>query len=267
MVVAVTVVIMAATVAVAVVVRSGERNKKKEETGGEVAEELIEEEMKENEASEEGDDPDAELYRAKPAQLKSCVDAAQLNLPVLAPMSSSPRRWTIHPDVPFGFVVDDVLTKAECEALIAALESSNFFSFWAPQSGRAFRDCDTIEVLRPDWADALWERLRGAFLPDELAVSIMSSEQDPVRHQRDLEGTWGAYSTNPHLLFSRYEEGGHFAALFPCPCRFQSVQCARVTESCLCGWTTWDSLAAAQLRIGQLSYIRVGRIAQRCCCT
>ena len=119
-----------------------------------------------------------------------------------------------------GFVLDGVLTPAECAALIALTEAVPYedggFSFWnRSDPDRAFRNADTIEVHHAALAEVIWRRMRSAMRDDELIVDLGSEEggsaRQSMRWQRDLEGVWEAVGTNEHVLFGRYRSGGHFA--------------------------------------------------------
>ena len=160
----------------------------------------------------------AELYRAKAVHDKVTVTAEELRgvssvfTHVRGPEHTITRNEIHATHVPFGFILDGVLSREECAALITELERSGRFSFWNEDpSQRSFRDCDTIELRSESVAKALWDRIKSALKPEELTVRIESAAQDPVRHQRDLEGAWAAQTTNEFVLFTRYGEGGHFA--------------------------------------------------------
>jgi hypothetical protein len=107
------------------------------------------------------------------------------------------------------FVVDDVLSSAECDSLIHAAESARL-TFWdstADEPRRDYRNADTVEVPNVGVAEALWRRV-ARHVPPTLHVSELT---DPARSQPDLDGTWAAHGTNQKLLIARYLSGGHFS--------------------------------------------------------
>lgn len=133
--------------------------------------------------------------------------------PLAEPSTLPPCRAPLElPDD--AFVVENLLAPAECEALLAAAEAvppdDGGFSFWGADCAdadraRRFRSADTLEAFQPELCEQLWARL-APFVPAELRIEPASE-----RFERDLEGTWTPYGLNPHLLFARYAEGGHFA--------------------------------------------------------
>lgn len=107
-----------------------------------------------------------------------------------------------------AFVLDNVVTAAECAYLIDTTESMGY-SFWNTQDTRTdFRNADTIEVHHAELAALLWSRISTAFN----GSMHISQSSDPLRWQRDLEGTWEPVGTNPRLLFARYKPLGHVSS-------------------------------------------------------
>jgi len=107
------------------------------------------------------------------------------------------------------FVLDNVLSEQECKYLVEKTEEMGY-SFWDSRPDRVtdFRDADTIEVHHPDLAALLWERA-APFLSENVVIN--PDDDENPRWQRDLEGTWEPVGTNEHVLFARYDAGGHFA--------------------------------------------------------
>ncbi|KAJ1445085.1 putative methyltransferase-domain-containing protein [Pelagophyceae sp. CCMP2097] len=105
-------------------------------------------------------------------------------------------------------VVDGALTDAECDALVAALDSSAERSFWAAEDGseaRAFRDADTVEAALPGAAALLWRRTQNALFP---------GGSGDVEHVADDDidgGAWRAAGYNDDFLFATYPAEGSFA--------------------------------------------------------
>jgi leukotriene-A4 hydrolase len=134
------------------------------------------------------------------------VDKAQVSpvmFPLLEEAESKLSRW----DVPGcdAFVLDGVLTPAECDHLIS--QGEGLWSFWddTEKPRVEFRNAHTIEVLHADLADRIWRRVHNLVNP-----SICMSEGDD-RFEVDIEGEWQPYAMNPTLLLSRYLNGGHFS--------------------------------------------------------
>lgn len=115
---------------------------------------------------------------------------------------------TVGDDVLDGCVLHEVLTRDECERLIAAAEAGGF-SFWdvngVNDRSKSVRNADTVEFVDEELCRALWERLK-PFVPDRVDI-----RQDQERYESDLEGSWQASGLNPHLLINRYRPGGHFS--------------------------------------------------------
>lgn len=105
-----------------------------------------------------------------------------------------------------GFLVDGLLTAAECARLVQAAEQSGGFAFWDPIGGekrRSVRNADTLEFEDPSFCEALWNRL-APLVPQRVRFGEENEE-------RELAGEWAATGLNPHLLINRYSAGGHFA--------------------------------------------------------
>lgn len=138
----------------------------------------------------------------------------------------TPRNLTrreLHPSIKFGFYLDGVLTREECDYLIK--ETNDKYSSWlsdgsgetaekeADQQQRLkFRKCDTIEVQNPRLRDFLFEIIASGMTPEEKDCVV--DESDVERFQRDLKGRWVARSTVKSILFSRYLHGGECAHAF-----------------------------------------------------
>ena len=92
-----------------------------------------------------------------------------------------------------GFVLDHVLTCAECESLIAeAVTAPGGFSFWDasnPNPRKDFRNADTVEVSHPELAQDIWRRMlpfmqgRGPQYPGTPATPPVTS----------FDGAWQAW--------------------------------------------------------------------------
>jgi hypothetical protein len=128
-------------------------------------------------------------------------------------LSESVRRIALCDPPVDGYLLDGVLSAAECRALVAALEAvapeEGGFSFWGDASSREanrrLRSADTLEARQPALAAELWARMR------VLAAEPVEIVPGDERFECDLEGTWEAVGLNEHLLFARYGPGGHFA--------------------------------------------------------
>lgn len=140
---------------------------------------------------------------------KRAYDAPLL---ALGPPAAAPRRRELDDPRLDGFILEGLLSDAECAALVAAVEgvggAEGGFSFWGGaadrEARRRFRSADTLEAAQPALAAALWARMA----PHAGAVEI---REGSARFERDLEGVWDPVGLNPHLLFARYGPGGHFA--------------------------------------------------------
>jgi len=125
----------------------------------------------------------------------------------LAPSTSGPdavTRWEVKGCD--AFVLDNVLTAEECQALIAQADGQ--WSFWDDSETPrvSFRNAHTVEVAHHELADRIWERVAHLVNP-----SVAFEDEDDPRFEVDIEGSWVPYGINPRLLLSRYLEGGHFS--------------------------------------------------------
>ena len=111
-----------------------------------------------------------------------------------------------------AFILSNVLTPDECDALVARAEALRDpgFAFWDPDARRAdFRSADTVEVGSEELAARLWARIKGAAAVGANADAAITPEQS--RWERELDGAWRAYGVNADMLFARYRGGGHFS--------------------------------------------------------
>ncbi|KAI2614900.1 hypothetical protein GGR54DRAFT_615303 [Hypoxylon sp. NC1633] len=113
----------------------------------------------------------------------------------------------------FALILDDLLTPAECAAILASAGSG-----WQTLSkGDSWRECERIRCVSPDWARALSERL-APHLPEDVKVlrkGDMLAEH--IAGPANLKATQGASKTvwmfkgaNERLSFLRYLPGHHF---------------------------------------------------------
>ncbi|KAI0169169.1 hypothetical protein GGR52DRAFT_510426 [Hypoxylon sp. FL1284] len=113
----------------------------------------------------------------------------------------------------FAMTIDDLLTPAECAALISSAGTD-----WRDlKKGDSWRECEQILSVSPDWAKALSERL-APHLPGEvkaLRKSDMLSEH--IAGLTNLKASQGASKTvwrfkgaDERLSFLRYRPGHHF---------------------------------------------------------
>lgn len=108
-----------------------------------------------------------------------------------------------------AYVLDNVLSPAECALLIRRGEESGGFSFWDStrdevELERDFRNADTIEVTHPSWADLIYQRMA------PFVTATVDIQESQKRWEPDLTGAWDADGMNTNLLLARYESGGHF---------------------------------------------------------
>jgi len=134
------------------------------------------------------------------------VDKAQVapsQFPLLTEVETSPTRWDVQGCD--AFVIDGVLSPAECEHLVS--QANGLWSFWddTERPRVEFRNAHTIEVLHNELADRIWQRVEHLVNP-----SVLVKDGDD-RHEVDIEGEWQPYAMNPTLLLSRYLNGGHFS--------------------------------------------------------
>jgi len=119
--------------------------------------------------------------------------------------STSVRRCAAPLD---AFIASACVSDDECDALIDAARRAGY-TFWhadadAPNR-RSFRNADTVEVVSTRAAEELWRRLRAHVTPE---ITIAGDDET---HGAGATGKWVARGINAHLLFNRYEEGGHFS--------------------------------------------------------
>mmetsp|Transcript_21468 Transcript_21468/g.50070 ORF Transcript_21468/g.50070 Transcript_21468/m.50070 type:complete len:311 (-) Transcript_21468:230-1162(-) len=147
---------------------------------------------------------------------KRALERPLLTLGCHGPGDGELRRTELAEPGLDGYLLDGVLTAAECAQLVAAAESvaplEGGFSFWgdaADEAGRAtrerFRSADTLEARQAAIAAELWARMK-PFTSEPIAIT-----PDSPRFERDLEGIWEPVGLNEQLLFARYGPGGHFA--------------------------------------------------------
>lgn len=157
--------------------------------------------------------PEYSIYEASKSQYKQNVSRDSLPCSKIFDEDDARvvPRSPIHPSLDFAFVLDNVLSSKECENLVNALNANVEWTKWTEDKARLkFRDCETIEMNHPEFARRLFERIKRGMTETEMDC-VVSRESDPMRWQRDLEGNWLADGTVNDVLFSRYEEGGHFA--------------------------------------------------------
>ena len=103
-----------------------------------------------------------------------------------------------------AFVLEGVLSRAQCAALVGATEASGY-SFWNPDAAADYRNAHTVEAHSPDLAAYVWGRIRDQVVP------LVEFTTGQGRWERGTEGQWRACGVNEHMLFARYREGGHFS--------------------------------------------------------
>ncbi|KAI6089789.1 hypothetical protein F4821DRAFT_230924 [Hypoxylon rubiginosum] len=113
----------------------------------------------------------------------------------------------------FAMVVDNLLTPAECAAVIASAGSN-----WRDlKKGDSWRECEQILSVSPNWARALSERL-APHLPDEVkALKKGDALSEHIAGLPNLRASQGASKTvwklrgaDERLSFLRYRPGHHF---------------------------------------------------------
>lgn len=137
---------------------------------------------------------------------KKEVGADQLSLdPSLAPTEPVVRRDITGCD---AFVLDNVLSRAECQRLIEQTEAVGY-SFWDLESEKPcveFRNSHTIECRHDELGALIYSRIKHLLLP-----VFIGGELEDDRWEMDIEGRWLPASMNQRMLFGRYLDGGHFA--------------------------------------------------------
>ncbi|EGD72119.1 hypothetical protein PTSG_00137 [Salpingoeca rosetta] len=104
-----------------------------------------------------------------------------------------------------AFILKPVLSQGECERLVQETERLTY-TFWNQANDTTtYRNADTVEVLDPKLAEAIWQRIK------HLVLERITITRDQDRWEAGFEGTWKAVGVNEHLLFARYHEGGHFS--------------------------------------------------------
>ncbi|KAI0837161.1 hypothetical protein F5Y06DRAFT_92930 [Hypoxylon sp. FL0890] len=113
----------------------------------------------------------------------------------------------------FAIVIDNLLTPAECAALLASAGSD-----WKTLSkGDSWRECERILSVSPAWARALSERIT-RHLPEEVkALRKGDTLAEQIAGPSNLKASRGASKTvwrfteaNERLSFLRYHPGDHF---------------------------------------------------------
>lgn len=163
--------------------------------------------------------PSSGLMSPRAVDAAEVVDVKKAISNVVAKEEVSSDRFELPPDEPVtvsrwevkgcdAYVLDGVLSQAECDLLIR--QGDGHWSFWdnADCPRVAFRNAHTIEVTHHDLAARIWSRI--AHLVNQ-SVCIGDTEEEDPRSEVDIVGTWSAYAVNPTLLLSRYLNGGHFS--------------------------------------------------------
>ncbi|KAJ1634602.1 hypothetical protein T492DRAFT_972124 [Pavlovales sp. CCMP2436] len=114
---------------------------------------------------------------------KRALERPLLTLGCHGPGDGELRRTELAEPGLDGYLLDGVLTAAECAQLVAAAESARQAAI----------------------AAELWARMK-PFTSEPIAIT-----PDSPRFERDLEGIWEPVGLNEQLLFARYGPGGHFA--------------------------------------------------------
>lgn len=141
--------------------------------------------------------------------ISNVVDKAEVpatRFPLPRDIGSTVTRREVADGATDAFVLDGVLTKEECSALIERAEG--LWSFWDDSSCPrvSFRNAETIEVTHEELADRIWQRVAGLVNP-----SLTFEDDDDPRFEVDIQGTWQPYAMNPKKLLSKYVGGGHFS--------------------------------------------------------
>ena len=114
----------------------------------------------------------------------------------------APGAWGAGVD---AFVLSNVLTEAECGALVARSERLGY-SFWDPDERRAdFRSAHTVEFEQRAFSARLWARVA-----PHVTAAVELAQGQP-QWETELTGRWEAAGVNHHHLFARYRGGGHFS--------------------------------------------------------
>ncbi|KAI2630282.1 hypothetical protein GGS26DRAFT_558593 [Hypomontagnella submonticulosa] len=111
----------------------------------------------------------------------------------------------------FAMVIDNILTPAECAAVVASAGPE-----WEALD-MAWRQCERILSVSPEWANTLSERLI-PHLPEEVRVLRKGdTSAEHIAGQQNLKASQGAKKTvwrltgaNERLSFLRYRPGHHF---------------------------------------------------------
>jgi hypothetical protein len=132
-------------------------------------------------------------------------------------LSSNPEEIAsslqIFSPLPRAYVIDGVLTKAECDSLIQEIDSNSALSFWCAGNEnnpdtKSFRNVKTIEIYSDCFAEMLWQRIR-YIIEEKLDINLDDEEDEEF--ERELKGKWIPCGTNPDSLFARYPSYGSFA--------------------------------------------------------
>ncbi|KAI1098193.1 hypothetical protein F4804DRAFT_325454 [Jackrogersella minutella] len=113
----------------------------------------------------------------------------------------------------FAMVIDNLLTPAECAALLSSAGSD-----WKSLSkGDSWRECERILSVSPEWAKALSERL-SPHLPEKIKIlkkgDVLAGHIAGLPNLKASEGAnktvWRFTGANERLSFLRYHPGDHF---------------------------------------------------------
>ncbi|KAI1490709.1 hypothetical protein F5X96DRAFT_678871 [Biscogniauxia mediterranea] len=113
----------------------------------------------------------------------------------------------------FALVLDNLLTPAEC----AALQASVGNEWQSMHKGEAFRECQHIYAVSPEWSSSLFERI-SMYLPEEVKALRKGSElAENIVGSSNLKANVGAKKTvwrlkeaNEKMSFLRYRPGHFF---------------------------------------------------------
>jgi len=125
------------------------------------------------------------------------------------------------------YIVDNILSAHECEAIRRCMDSCDELSFWNNSIDEAdpvaslkklkmFRDAETVEVPSRQISTRIWDRLRTCKF--SLGTNQIFDKHfqfelfgDETTCERELIGKWTACGVNHELLFAHYPPEGCFA--------------------------------------------------------
>lgn len=109
--------------------------------------------------------------------------------------------------VPRAFLLRNLLTADECEAVLDSAERVGYAGF---AKSAEYRNQERMICFDGDIAAAVFERIR-PFMQGDEHVEVTGEQAASYECTHDSEGRWSAVGLNELIRVMNYPPGGHFA--------------------------------------------------------